>query len=49
MVVAEAFIPRSWEAEAGGAEFKASLIYRMSFRIASATQKNPVSKNKNKN
>jgi hypothetical protein len=30
-------------------EFEASLVYRMSSRIARAIQKNPVSKNKNKN
>ena len=31
-------------------EFKASLVYRVSFRIARATQRNPNSeKNKNKN
>jgi hypothetical protein len=30
-------------------EFKASLVYRVSSKIARATQKNPVSKNKNKN
>jgi hypothetical protein len=29
-------------------EFKASLVYRVSFRIARATQRNPISK-KNKN
>jgi hypothetical protein len=29
-------------------EFKASLVYRMSFKIARATQKNPVSENKTK-
>jgi hypothetical protein len=27
-------------------EFKASLVYRVSFRTARATQRNPVSKNK---
>jgi hypothetical protein len=30
-------------------EFKASLVYKMSFRTARATQRNPVSKNKDKN
>jgi hypothetical protein len=40
---------REAEAEAGKfSEFKASLVYRVSFRIARATQRNPVSKNKNK-
>jgi hypothetical protein len=29
-------------------EFKNSLVYRVSFRIARATQRNPVSKSKNK-
>ena len=29
--------------------FEASLVYRVSYRTARATQKNPVSKNKNKN
>jgi hypothetical protein len=30
-------------------EFEASLVYRVSSRTARATQRNPVSKNKNKN
>ena len=30
-------------------EFKAGLVYRVSFRIARATQRNPVLKNKNNN
>jgi hypothetical protein len=30
-------------------EFEASLVYRVSSRTARGTQKNPVSKNKNKN
>jgi hypothetical protein len=29
-------------------EFKASLVYKLSFRTARATQRNPVSKNKRK-
>jgi hypothetical protein len=29
-------------------EFKASLVYRLSFRTAGATQRNPVSKNREK-
>jgi hypothetical protein len=40
-----AFNPSSWEAEAGGiSEFKTSLVYRVSSRTASATQRNPVLK-----
>ena len=43
------FNPRNWEAEAGGfLEFQASPVYRVSFRTARATQKNPKNKNKNK-
>jgi hypothetical protein len=30
-------------------EFEVSLVYRMSFRSTRAAQRNPVSKNKNKN
>jgi hypothetical protein len=45
-VVALAFNPSTWEAEAGGfLKFKASLVYRVSSRTARATQRNPVSKN----
>jgi hypothetical protein len=40
-----AFNPSTWEAEACGFEFKASLVYRVSSRTARATQRNPVSKN----
>jgi hypothetical protein len=48
-VVAHAFNPSTWEAEAGRfSEFKASLVYRVSSRTARATQRNPVSKNKTK-
>jgi hypothetical protein len=47
-MVAHAFNPSTQEAEAGGSEFKASLVYRVSSRIARDTQKNPVSKKKNK-
>ena len=44
------FNPRNWEAEAGGfLEFQASPVYRVSFRTARATQKNPVLKNKKQN
>jgi hypothetical protein len=46
-VVAHAFNPRTWEAEAGGFEFEVSLVYRVSSRTARATQRNPVSKNQN--
>jgi hypothetical protein len=42
-VVAHAFNPSIWEAEAGG-----FLVYIVSSRTARATQRNPVSKNKNK-
>jgi len=45
-VVLHAFNLSIWEAEAGGSlEFKASLVYRVSSRIARATQRNPVLKN----
>jgi hypothetical protein len=44
-----AFNPITWEAEAGGfSEFKPSLVYKVSSRTARATQRNPVSKNKQK-
>jgi hypothetical protein len=45
-VVAHAFNPSTWEAEAGGfLSFKASLVYIWSSRTARATtQRNPVSK-----
>jgi hypothetical protein len=47
-VVAHAFNPSTWEAEAGRgrqiSEFEASLVYRVSARAARATQRNPVSK-----
>jgi hypothetical protein len=46
-VVVHTFNPSTPESEVGGIEFKASLIYRVSSRIAKATQRNPVSKNKN--
>ena len=40
-------IPALWrEKQADDCEFKASLVYRVSFRTARATQGNPVSKNK---
>ena len=47
-MVAHAFNPSTWEAEAGGSEFEASLVYRVSSRTARATQRNPVSKNRKK-
>jgi hypothetical protein len=34
----------TWEAQAGLSEFKASLVHKMSSRIARATQRNPVYK-----
>jgi hypothetical protein len=41
--------PSTREAEAGGfLEFEASLVYRVRFRTARATQRNPVSKNQKK-
>jgi hypothetical protein len=45
-VVAHAFHPSTWEADAGKriSEFKVSLVYRVSSRTARATQRNPVSK-----
>jgi hypothetical protein len=46
-VVAHAFNPSAWEAEAGGF-LSLSLVYRVSSRTARATQRNPVSKNKTK-
>jgi hypothetical protein len=45
-MVAHAFNPSAQEAEAGGFEFEACLVYRVSSRTARATQRNPVSKNK---
>jgi hypothetical protein len=47
-VVAHAFNPSTREAEAGGFEFQASLVYRVSSRTGRATQRNPVSKKQNK-
>ena len=45
-MVAHAFNPSTWDAEAGGfIEFETSLVYRVSSRTARATQRNPVSKN----
>jgi hypothetical protein len=46
-VVAYAFNPSTWEAEAGGfLKVEASLVYRVSSRTARATQRNPVSRKK---
>ena len=42
-VVAHAFNPSTWEAEAGGFLSEASLVYKVSSRIARAIQRNPVS------
>jgi hypothetical protein len=41
--VTHAFNPRTREAETGGYELEASLVYRVSSRIARSTQRNPVS------
>jgi hypothetical protein len=42
----DTFNPSTWEAEAGGSEFKASLVYRASSRIPRATQRSPIFKKK---
>jgi hypothetical protein len=42
--VEHAFNPSTQEAEAGGFEFKVSLVYKVSSRTARATQRNTVSK-----
>jgi hypothetical protein len=43
------FTPHTQEAEAGSlGDFEASLVYRVSFRTARATQRNPVLKKTNK-
>jgi hypothetical protein len=48
-VVAHAFNPSTWEAEAGGfLSLRPALVYKVSSRTARATQRNPVSKNKKK-
>jgi hypothetical protein len=48
-VVAHAFNPSTWEAEAGRFfEFEASLVDKVSSRTARAIQRNPVSKNQTK-
>jgi hypothetical protein len=43
-VVAHAFNPSTWVAEAGRFELEASLVYKVSSRTARATQRNPVLK-----
>ena len=50
MVMAHACSPSTLEAEAeeGRSEFEANLIYRVSFRTATATQRNHVLKKKKK-
>ena len=48
-MVAHACNPSIWEAEAGGSQFEASLVYRVSSRTARTSQRNPVSKIKIKN
>jgi hypothetical protein len=40
--VLHAFNPSTWEAEAGRSEFEANLVYRVNYRTARATQRNPV-------
>jgi hypothetical protein len=47
-VVAHACNPSTWEAEAWISEFEASLVYRVSSRMARIAQRNPVLKNQNK-
>jgi hypothetical protein len=42
-VAAQAFNPSTWDAEAGGPEFEASLVYRASSRTARAIQRSSVS------
>jgi hypothetical protein len=51
VVVAQAFNPSTWEAEAGRqiSEFEASLVYKVSSSTARAIQRKPVSKNKKQN
>jgi hypothetical protein len=47
-MVAHAFNPSTWEAEAGRfLSFEASLAYKVSSRTARAIQRNPVSKKQN--
>ena len=47
VIVVHTFNPSTWESEAGRyLEFEASVVYRVSFRAARATQRNPDLKNK---
>jgi hypothetical protein len=39
-----AFNPSTWEAEPSGSEFETSLVYKVSFRTARASQRNPALK-----
>ena len=48
-VVVHTFNPRTQEAEAGGFEFKASLVYSLNSRAARTTQRSSVSENQQKN
>jgi hypothetical protein len=49
VLVALAFNPSTWEAEAGQSlESEASQVYRVSSKTARTTQENPVSKTKTK-
>jgi hypothetical protein len=43
ILVGHAFNPSTWEGELGDPEFKASLVYKASSRIARAKYRNPVS------
>ena len=48
-MVAHAFSPSTWETEVDLYEYQASLVYKVSSRTGSkAAQRNPVSKNKQK-
>lgn len=47
MVVVHTLNRSTQEAEAGRSEFESSLIYRVNFWTARATQRNPVSKDQN--
>jgi hypothetical protein len=44
-IVVHTFNPSTWESEAEGSEFKASLVCRVSSRTARTTQRNLVLKN----
>jgi hypothetical protein len=43
--MASAFNPSTQEAEAGWTQFRTNFIYRVSLRIARATQRSPLLKN----